>query len=59
MYYINLDFIEDKEVKFFVFVLLFFFIVFFLISLGSDTRYVYRDPYKIKFRKYKDYYYYD
>ena len=51
--------IEDQQVKFALFLILFFFILSFLLGLGSDTKHINSDPYHIpskKSREYKNYY---
>ena len=51
--------IEDQQVKFALFLILFFFILSFLLGLGSDTKHINSDPYHIpskKSREYKSYY---
>ena len=45
MNYFNM--IEDQQVKFALFLILFFLIISFLFSLGSDTKYIKDDPYHI------------
>lgn len=45
MNYFNM--IEDKQVKFALFLILFFLITSFLLGLGSDTKYIKDDPYRI------------
>jgi len=45
MNYFNM--IEDQQVKFALFLILFFLITSFLLGLGSDTKYIKDDPYRI------------
>ena len=45
MNYFNM--IEDQQVKFALFLILFFLITSFLLGLGSDTKYINDDPYRI------------
>ena len=55
----NFDLIDDTQVKFALFLILFFLITSFLFSLGSDTKYIHKDPYHIPSKKnniYKNYY---
>ena len=55
MKYFNSILSEDTELNFFVFLVLFFMIIFFMISLGSDTKYYNKDPYEIKGKKFRQY----